>query len=121
VPGAVPSALVLAAGDRSDEDLLGGVERGLLVTDVFDTRVLDPRTLVVTGLTRNGVWLVEEGRVARPVKNLRFTQSYVEALAPGNVRAVGARQSLVNDGWEGFALVPSLHLGSWHFSGGARG
>ncbi|MFN8621275.1 MAG: metallopeptidase TldD-related protein [Chloroflexota bacterium] len=121
VPGAIPSATVLAAGDRDDDALLAGVGRGLLVTDVFYTRVLDPRTLVVTGLTRNGVWLVEDGRIVRPVKNLRFTQSYVEALAPGNVRAVGAQQHLVTNGFDVLALVPSLHLGSWHFSGGARG
>lgn len=54
--------------------------RGLLVTDFFYTRVLDPRTLVVTGLTRNGVWLIENGLVTQPVRNLRFTQSYAEAL-----------------------------------------
>jgi len=121
VAGAVPNALVLAAGDQDDDALLAGVGRGLLVTDFFYTRVLDPRTQVVTGLTRNGVWLVEDGRVVRAVRNLRFTQSYLEALAPGNVRGVGARRSLVGDGWAGHALVPSLHLGAWSFTGGARG
>ena len=112
---------MLAAGDRDDEALLAGVRRGLLVTDVFYTRILDPRTQVVTGLTRNGVWLVEDGRIVRPVRNLRFTQSYLEALAPGNVLAVGSRPVLVRDGWGGHALVPSLHLASWSFTGGARG
>lgn len=119
--GGIPTALVLAAGDRDDAALLAGVRRGLLITDFFYTRILDPRTQVVTGLTRNGVWLVEDGRVVRPVRNLRFTQSYLEALAPGNVLAVGSRPALVGDGWGGHALVPSLHLASWSFTGGARG
>jgi len=119
--GALPTNTVLAAGDRSPDELLASVERGLLVTDLWYTRVLDPRTLVVTGLTRNGVWLVEGGRVVRPVKNLRFTQSYVEALAPGAVRGIGSDASLIAGGLGGSCLVPSLHLGSWNFTGGARG
>ena len=119
--GARPTNTVLAAGDRSPEALVERVERGLLVTDFWYTRVLDPRTLVVTGLTRNGVWLVENGRIVGPVKNLRFTQSYVEALAPGAVRGIGSDGSLISGGFDGSYLVPSLHLASWNFTGGARG
>jgi hypothetical protein len=77
----------------------------------------------VTGLTRNGVWLVEDGRVVRPVTNLRFTQSYLEALGPGNVRGVGSDLTLVSGGAFGIGAyaVPSLHLASWNFTGGASG
>ena len=86
------------------------------------TRVLDPRTLVVTGLTRGGLFLIEDGAVSRPVVNLRFTQSYVGALGPGRVRAVGSAASLVRGEVGGMAaLVPALRLGSWNFTGGARG
>ncbi len=119
--GVVPASLVLVPGATALDDLVRGMARGILVTDFWYTRVLDPRTLVVTGLTRNGAWLVEEGRVVRPVRNLRFTQSYVDALAPGNVRAIGSDQSLLADEDAGSFLVPSLHLGSWNFTGGARG
>ena len=111
---------VLTGGDRSLEELVAGVERGTLVTDFWYTRILDPRTEVVTGLTRNGVWLIEDGRIARPVRNLRFTQSYVDALAPGSVRGVGSEQALIPIGG-GTALVPALHLAGWNFTGGARG
>jgi predicted Zn-dependent protease len=105
------------------DDLVAGMERGLLVTDFWYTRILDPRTMVVTGLTRNGVWLVEDGRVARPVTNLRFTQSYLEALGPAQVRGIGSDQTLVGGATFGFGayVVPSLHLGSWNFTGGAKG
>ena len=119
--GAVPTNVVLGAGDRPTSALVAQVERGLLVTDFWYTRILDPRTLVVTGLTRNGVWLVEGGRVVRPVRNLRFTQSFIEALAPGAVRGVGSERTLVLDGLEAASLVPALHLASWNFTGGARG
>jgi predicted Zn-dependent protease len=121
--GALPANLVLEAGEATPDALVGAVERGLLVTDFWYTRVLDPRTMVVTGLTRNGVWLVEDGRIVRPVTNLRFTQSYVEALSPGAVRGVGSDLTLVSGGIFGFGayVVPSLHLAAWNFTGGAKG
>ena len=76
----------------------------------------------MTGLTRNGVWLIEDGRVVRPVSNLRFTQSYLEALAPGRGRgrSVGER-ALITGQLRRRLLVPSLHLASWNFTGGAKG
>jgi predicted Zn-dependent protease len=111
---------VLAPGDQSDEELIAGIGRGLLVTDFWYVRILDPKTQVVTGLTRNGVWLIENGRILRPVSNLRFTQSYLEALGPGNVRGVGRQRALI-PGYEGDPLVPSVRLASWNFTGGAKG
>lgn len=119
--GALPSNLVLEPGERPEDELVASMERGLLVTDLWYTRILDPRTMVVTGLTRNGVWLVENGRVSRPVSNLRFTQSYFEALGPGAVRAVGSDAELVPGIFGGTWAVPSLHLASWNFTGGAKG
>jgi predicted Zn-dependent protease len=121
--GAVPANLVLEPGTASPEELIGAVERGVVVTDFWYTRILDPRTQVVTGLTRNGVWLVEHGRIVRPVTNLRFTQSYLEALGPGAVRGVGSDLTLVGGGTFGLGAyaVPSLHLASWNFTGNAQG
>jgi len=108
---------VLAAGGAGLDELVAGVDRGLLVTELWYTRILDPKTQVVTGLTRNGVFLIEAGEVTRPVANLRFTQSYADALAPGNVVAIGSDARLRGTD----AIVPSLHLASWNFTGGARG
>jgi len=121
--GAVPANLVLAPGSASRDELIGSVRRGLVVTDFWYTRILDPRTQVVTGLTRNGVWLVEDGRVVRPVTNLRFTQSFVEALGPGAVLGVGSDLTLVGGGsfGDGAFAAPSLHLASWNFTGNAKG
>jgi predicted Zn-dependent protease len=119
--GALGANLVFGAGNRSVDQLVAGVERGVLVTDFWYTRILDPRTQVVTGLTRNGVWLVEDGRVVRPITNLRFTQSFVDALGPDAVRGISAERALVLAGWDSIYLVPSLHLASWNFTGGAKG
>jgi predicted Zn-dependent protease len=105
------------AGGGTLDQVIGAVSRGLLVSDFWYTRILDPKTQVVTGLTRNGLFLIEDGRVSRAVRNLRFTQSYAGALAPGHVKAIGPDARLVNSS----AFVPGLHLASWNFTGGARG
>ena len=119
-----PAAANLVVGPPAEPgpDLVTGVERGLLVTCFNYVRVLDPKTVGVTGLTRNGVFLVEDGKVVRPVTNLRFTQSILEALAPGRVLGIGsdARFADVEDG-TGRVIAPSLHLAGWRFTGGASG
>ena len=121
--GALPANVVLEPGSTSRDEMIAAVSRGLLVTDFWYTRVLDPRTQVVTGLTRNGVWLIEEGRVVRPVTNMRFTQSFLDALSPGSVRSVGSELTLVGGAVFGLGayVVPALHLASWNFTGGAKG
>jgi predicted Zn-dependent protease len=119
--GALGANLVFGAGTKTTGELIAGVERGVLVTDFWYTRILDPRTQVVTGLTRNGMWLIEDGKVVRPVTNLRFTQSFLDALGPDAVRGISAERALVLAGWDSIYLVPSLHLASWNFTGGAKG
>jgi predicted Zn-dependent protease len=113
------------AADSSVSELVAGVQRGLLVSDFWYTRVLDPRTLSLTGLTRNGVWLIEDGEVTAPVKNFRFTQSYARALAPGNVLGVGRTATPIpGDTYAATSpryTCPALHLASWNFTGGASG
>lgn len=123
--GAVCTNLFLASGDRSHADLVAGVERGLQVHGFWYLRPLDPKTLVVTGLTRGGVFLIEGGRITRSVANLRFTQSFVAALGPGRVLGIGADAALAAGDLSsiyGFAHhVAPLHLRSWRFTGGASG
>jgi predicted Zn-dependent protease len=110
------------AADSHVAALVAQVGRGLLVTDNWYTRVLDPKTLVMTGLTRNGLWLIEDGRVTRPVQNLRFTQSYPRALGPGAVLGVGAAASGLPADRLGTAYrAPALRLASWNYTGNAAG
>jgi predicted Zn-dependent protease len=117
-PTADPGDLV----DPVAAPLLAGIARGLLVTDLWYTRVLDPKTLVMTGLTRNGVWLIEDGKLTTPVQNFRFTQSYPQALGPGQVARVGPAAALLPGGFGAASRsAPALHLASWNFTGGASG
>ena len=102
--------------------LVANVERGLLITDFWYTRVLDQKSLVITGLTRNGVWLVEDGEVTAAVSNMRFTQSYPQALGPRAVRGIGGEAILLPDRWSGHQFAaPALHLASWNLTGNASG
>ncbi|MFI6760154.1 TldD/PmbA family protein [Micromonospora sp. NPDC050417] len=120
--GSGPSEVSGPIVDSDTAALVAGVERGLLVTDFWYTRVLDPKSLVITGLTRNGVWLIENGEVTTAVQNFRFTQSYPQALAPGAVLALGRHASLLPDSWDAsWWSAPALRLASWNFTGGASG
>lgn len=121
--GPVARHLFLDGADHTPvADLISGVERGLLVRDFWYTRVLDPKTLVVTGLTRNGVFLIEGGQLGPPVGNLRFTQSPVAAFGPGRVLGVGDDARLAPGGLHvSWHHTPSLRLAGWNFTGNASG
>ncbi|MET7747124.1 metallopeptidase TldD-related protein [Micromonospora sp. NPDC005367] len=118
-PG-VPAAGAVA--DRDTAALVAQVTRGLLVSDLWYTRVLDPKSLVVTGLTRNGVWLIEDGEVTAAVRDFRFTESYPRALGPGRVLGLGRRPVRQPDRLDGVWWAgPPLRLAEWNFTGGASG
>lgn len=118
--GPVPINLFLEGGNQPVEDMIASVERGLYVSTFNYCRVLDPKSLAVTGLTRNGTFLIENGRITGAVTNLRFTQSFVTALQEVEGIAGDARFADSEFG-PGFVHVPSLHLASWNFTGGASG
>ena len=84
--GPFPTNMVMSAGEASFDDLVGGLDRGLLVTRFHYTNPVHGKKVVITGMTRDGTFLVEGGRIVGPVRNLRFTMSYLDALA--NVEAV---------------------------------
>jgi predicted Zn-dependent protease len=73
-------SLVMEGSNKSLEDLIAETERALLVTRFWYIRVVNPQNAVVTGLTRDGVWLVEKGKIVHPVSNFRFNDSPVNLL-----------------------------------------
>ncbi len=79
--GPHPLHLVLAAGTKSFEQLVAETKRGLLVTRFWYIRTVDQKKAIVTGMTRDGTFLIENGKIAGGVRNLRFNQSILEALA----------------------------------------
>ncbi|MDQ3957649.1 MAG: TldD/PmbA family protein, partial [Actinomycetota bacterium] len=79
--GPYASNVVLEVGDQSYEDLVGGVRDGLLVTRFHYVNVLDRPSTLMTGMTRDGTFRIRDGAVAEPVRNLRFSQGVLDALA----------------------------------------
>lgn len=103
------SHLIMEPGDADVEQMIASTGHGLLVTRFHYTNVAHLMSASFTGMTRDGTFLIKDGRVAGPVKNLRFTQSIPEALS--EVQMIGRELKL-----EGGALVPALKLRRFHFS-----
>lgn len=111
-PTAGPVNYILESGAApvAIEEMIKGMKRGLLISRFWYVRLVDPRTIVVTGLTRDGLWWVENGQIQHPVRNLRFNQSVLAMLAPWNVDAIGASQRLSP------FMVPPLELSAFTFT-----
>lgn len=78
--GPYPLDLVVDPGTAALDELIAGTKRGLLVTRLWYVRIVDQRRTILTGMTRDGTFLIEDGKIARGVRNLRFNQSLVDAL-----------------------------------------
>jgi predicted Zn-dependent protease len=114
--GPIALNLFMAPGEASLEDMIRSTKKGLYITRFWYTRLVHPRDCIVTGMTRDGVFMVENGEIAYPVKNLRFTQSYVGALA--NVETIGSDTRLLKSEYGNYAkCVPALKLNGFNFTG----
>ncbi len=112
--GPFPLHAAMAAGSTPRAAVVAGLRDGLLVTRFHYTNVVHAKLAVVTGMTRDGTFLVRDGEIVGPVRNLRFTQSYLDALAA--VEAVSAERRLLR-GELGAVLVPAVRIASWRFTG----
>lgn len=119
-PTAGPVNRILQGSGRPStmEQMMAASDGALLVTRFWYIRSVDPRTATLTGLTRDGVWWVEKGAIAYPVRNLRFNQSMIQMLAPGNVEMVGApeRVGASEDQGSSAAMMPALKLRAFTFT-----
>jgi predicted Zn-dependent protease len=114
--GPIPTNVFMTPGQASTQEMIAGMRRGLYITRFWYTRIVHPRDCVITGMTRDGVFWVENGEIAYPVKNLRFTQSYVEAMA--RLEQVGAQTRLLSSDYGAFsARAPALKIGAFNFTG----
>jgi PmbA protein len=112
--GPFPLNLFLGTGDASVDDMVAATERGLLVTRFHYSNVVHPIETTITGMTRDGTWLIENGALAHPVKNLRFTQSILEALT--NTEMVGRESQIVSEFFFAASRVPALKMSGFNFS-----
>ncbi|MGQ0602411.1 MAG: metallopeptidase TldD-related protein, partial [Anaerolineales bacterium] len=115
--GPAPENLVIAPGEQTVEDLINLVERGLYISRFWYVRQTSSHNAAATGTTRDGVWWIERGELAYPVRNLRFDQELVTALR--HVRGVG-RDLHTLSGFYGVHRVPALALDSFRFIGEAE-
>jgi predicted Zn-dependent protease len=114
--GPMPSALILHPADSSVSEMIASTKKGLLVSEFHYTNVLDPLKLIITGMTRNGVYLIENGVVTKGVKNMRFTESVLAALS--NVELIARDAELLKGffGGSGGFVAPALKINNFNFS-----
>ena len=100
--------IVMAGSDKTIADLIASTERGILVSRAWYVRYVNPRTLEVTGMTRDGTFLIENGKISHPIKNLRFNQCLPEML--NNVVALTQAKRF------GSSVIPGCKVENFHFS-----
>jgi len=113
--GPLPLNLFMGAGTTPRAEMIKGVKRGVWVTRFHYINPVHPKKAILTGMTKDGTFLIEDGRITRPLLNFRFTQSIPEALS--DVRATSQETKLVPGEFFGASRCPSLHLGSFNFTG----
>ena len=114
---AQPGNLIMEGGTATIDDLIKGVERGVLVTRFWYLRPVDPRTILYTGLTRDGTFLIERGKITKAIKNFRFNESPIFML--NNLDAMGraVRVSASEAGGPGLAIVvPPIKVRDFNFT-----
>jgi len=111
--GEAPMNLVFAGGDKSLEEMVRTTERGILVTRLWYIREVDPYEKILTGMTRDGTFLVENGKIAGGIRNFRFNQSIIEMLSSVEMLGPAVRAA----GEESFEMVvPPMKVRNFHFS-----
>jgi len=117
-PTAGPSNIIMDGASATMADLIAGTDRGILVTRFWYIRTLDPQTILLTGLTRDGLFLIEKGKVTRPLKNMRWNDSPVVAL--NNIDAMTpAERAVSGEGFGGAGLTlvcPAARVREFTFS-----
>jgi predicted Zn-dependent protease len=113
--GPMPLNVFMRPGATPRDELIAGVKRGVWVTRFHYINPVHPKKAILTGMTKDGTFLIEDGTLSRPLLNFRFTQSIPEAFS--DVRAAGRETKLVPGEFFGAVRSPALHLGSFNFTG----
>jgi predicted Zn-dependent protease len=109
-----PSSFMMAGGSSNVEEMVRGTERGILVTRLWYLREVDPRTILYTGLTRDGTFLIENGKVSKSVSNLRFNESPLFML--NNLESLGKSERLAGTEQGGAVVMPSIKVRDFNFT-----
>ncbi len=109
-----PDGMIMQGGTASLDDLIKGTDKGILVTRLWYIRSVDPQTLLLTGLTRDGTFYIENGQIRFPVKNFRFNESPVIML--NNIEAMGIPERCVSGESTAHYLLPPLKVRDFTFT-----
>src|SRR5207237_4218830 len=116
--GVAPTAragnIIMAGGGKSLEELIAGTKKGVLVTRTWYIRMVDPQSLLLTGLTRDGTFYVENGKIKYPVKNFRFNESPVSML--NNVDELGKPVIIGGDEVAFQMVIPPMRIRDFNFT-----
>jgi predicted Zn-dependent protease len=113
-PTGAPTSFLMSGGTASVEDMIKSTERGILVTRLWYLREVDPRTILYTGLTRDGTFLIENGKISKAVKNFRFNDSPLFLL--NNLEMIGQPVRLAGTEAGGAVVVPALKARDFNFT-----
>ncbi len=119
--GPIPINLFMTGGESSLEAMVTSVQRGIYVTRFHYTNVVEPMNAVITGMTRDGTYLIERGEIKRPIKNLRFTESILKALS--QVTAISKNRRICSEGtvysrrFVTGTVAPAIKVDGFNFSG----
>ncbi|MFL5620516.1 MAG: TldD/PmbA family protein [Gemmatimonadaceae bacterium] len=113
-PNTAPSSLKLVGGTTSTEEMIRSTARGVLVTRLFYLRQVDPRTILYTGLTRDGTFLIEDGKITRAIKNFRFNESPLSML--NNLEALGPAVRVAGTESGGVVVMPTVKVRNFNFT-----
>ena len=109
-----PTSVILTGGTASMDEMIASTPRGILVTRLWYLREVDPRTILYTGLTRDGTFLIENGKISRSVKNFRFNDSPLFML--NNLEAVGRPVRLSGTEGGGAVIMPPIKVRDFNFT-----
>jgi PmbA protein len=111
--GEAPMNLVFLGGDKTTAEMIGSTERGILVTRLWYIREVDAYEKILTGMTRDGTFLIENGKITGGVRNFRFNESVIEMLSKVEMMGAAVRSA----GEESFEMVvPPMKVRDFHFS-----
>lgn len=109
-----PGNIIMAGTDKSTADLIAGTKKGILVTRTWYIRMVDPQSVLLTGLTRDGTFYIENGKIKYPIKNFRFNESPVTML--NNIEEIGRPQIIAGDEAQFKMAIAPMKVRDFHFT-----
>jgi predicted Zn-dependent protease len=109
-----PGNIIMTGGDRTTADMIKDTKKGILVTRTWYIRLVDPQTVLLTGLTRDGTFYIENGEIRYPIKNFRFNES--PAIMLNNIEELGKPVRVADDESPFIMMIPPMKLRDFTFT-----